>query len=311
MPQPNFFIIGAPRSGTSSLYDGLRQHPDIFMSPVKEPWFYSTGERCEPFKGPRDANYYLYLSREQYENLFSGVSGEMIIGEASTDYLYSERALERIHREHPTAKLVAILRNPVERAYSHFIQHRRQGREPLENFQEAWEAEEERMRWGWSHYWFYRSMGFYGQQLQRYFERFDRNRLKVVFLDDLQKAPDLVYRELFRFLNVDDSFLPHSTHDKHNAAQIPKNRFLQNLITKPSPLRPLVRCILPRRLRSKILVRILRHRQKVEPPPLDPQLRIELAKHYFEDLGLLETLVHRDLSAWTVGPTAASTRNGT
>ena len=298
MTLPNFFIIGAPRCGTSSLYDGVRQHPDIFMSPIKEPSYFSISVRAMPFQGPKDAYYNHYLSRTEYEELFLGVASEQVVGEASTDYLFSESALNSLKDEFPNAKLVVILRNPAERAYSHYVQHISQDREPCTSFWEAIQQEEERKRQDWCHHWYYQTLGFYGRQLTRYFEKFDNGQIKVFLTDDLHSDATQVYRELFKFLNVDESFQPKAIDKKHNASMIPSNNYLQGFITKPSISLSILRRILPKALRSMGRIRVLSGRKMSKPPGINPVDKKRLIDGYKEDIELLGSLIGRNLSTW-------------
>ncbi len=298
MTLPNFFLIGAPRCGTSSLYDGIRQHPEIFMSPVKEPWYFSIGVRTKPFQGPKDVDYNLYLSRPEYDDLFSGAKGEKVIGEASTDYLYSESALNALRSEFPSAKLVAILRNPADRAYSQYVQHVSQLREPCPSFWDAVELEDDRKQRDWCHYWFYRGLGFYGQQLSRYLEFFSPDQIKIFLFEDLYSSPIQLYRELFEFLGVDASFQPSAGEHARNTSALPKSRRLHNALTKPSILRSLVRGVTPRRLRVTGLKWVGARRKTIKPPGITPDERSRLIEGYREDIELLESLIGRSLTGW-------------
>src|ERR671929_75877 len=129
MTMPNFFIIGAMKSGTTALYYYLEQHPEVYMSPVKEPNFFCSQEQ----KNGADA----VTDIRAYERLFRGVLGETAVGEASHCYLYEPRAAAAIRRCVPEAKLLAILRNPIDRAFSHFLHMVRTGSEPLSDFAQA------------------------------------------------------------------------------------------------------------------------------------------------------------------------------
>src|SRR5580704_17949873 len=133
MTLPNFFIIGAARSGTTALYEYLRQHPQIYMSPIKEPNYFAFYGQGIHYRGPRDQELVRssYVpSLKAYEAQFSGVAKEIAVGEASPWYLYLPEAPERIRRKVPDAKLAAILRNPVDRAFSAFSVLQLQAREP-------------------------------------------------------------------------------------------------------------------------------------------------------------------------------------
>src|SRR5918997_468574 len=135
MTLPNFLIIGAMKSGTTALYYYLEQHPQIYMSPVKEPNFFCSG-------GQEGWESKSVTRIRAYQYLFKDVSDEKAIGEASHCYLYEPQAVARIQEHLPDAKLVAILRNPVDRAYSHFLHMVRNGTEPLTDFGQALEEEE-------------------------------------------------------------------------------------------------------------------------------------------------------------------------
>ena len=139
MRWPTFLIIGAGRSGTTSLYHYLGQHPDIFMSPVKEPGFFAYEDETRPLIGAYgEAELPGYSTRrEDYEALFADVSVETAAGEASVDYLYLPRAARRIRRHVPQARLIAILRQPADRSHSQFWARVASGREPLTDFEEA------------------------------------------------------------------------------------------------------------------------------------------------------------------------------
>ncbi len=297
MTVPNFFVIGAPRCGTSSLYSALAQHPDVYMSPTKEPWYFSIGTMETEFAGPKDY-YYHRLNRAEYDALFSARGQEKIVGEASTDYLYSDAALDALRREFPTAKLLAILRNPAERAYSNFVQHVSQAREGCSSLREAIALEEERRRLNWSHYWFYRDMGFYGRQLERYYRYFAKDQLCVIIFEDFQAEPNRVYREVFEFLEIDSEFVPAVSEKERNAGRIPSNSFLQGVLTKPSVFRAAARAILPHSLSARILKVLLAKRNLASPEPMSVEEKRELLLVYEDDIRLLESLTGHDLSRW-------------
>lgn len=180
MVLPNFLIIGAAKAGTTSLYSYLKQHPDIFMSSWKEPKFFSLeGEKLD-FQGPSQIiNTDSINNLESYLELFEGVKDETAIGEASPIYLYSPKAPANIKKYIPDAKLIVVLRHPAERAFSSFAHLIRAGYETL-SFEEALEEEPQRIKEKWAPLWYYKEKGFYAQQLERYFELFDREDRKSV-----------------------------------------------------------------------------------------------------------------------------------
>ena len=301
MTMPNFFIIGAQKAGTTSLYHYLRQHPQVYMSPVKEPFFFNheigpDGRVVkESFGGPGRSRNPKFADLEEYRALFEGVKEELAVGEASVLYIYVPGTAERIERYAPGAKAIALLRDPAERAYSAFLNAVRGGREPLSDFARALREEEGRVRENWAYVFRYRSRGFYHAQLERYYEVFGRERVGVWLYEDLKEDPVGVSQSVFRFLGVDDSFVPDASL-RHNPASVPKGEAARLAIRFMNTMLPAVRKVVPSAYKVRRLVntRILTE----ESPPLDPGVRAELIEGYREDVLKLEELIGRDLSAW-------------
>lgn len=290
---PNFLIIGAAKAGTTALYEYLKQHPQIYMSQEKEPKFFALeGEKLD-FRGPHDQeniNRTAITDIEAYRKLFQGVSTEIAIGEASPLYLYSPKAPNSIKSYIPNVKLIAILRNPVERAYSGYMMHLGLGWETTSDFTQALQEEEMRIRdnWGWGHY---VNVGFYYLQLKRYFDTFNPNQIRVYLYEDLKTNPVAMLQNIFEFLNVDESFIPDIT-IKHNISGIPKNNFLNALIKSVKPFNPILKQMLPSRLRQNIKNQVL------VKPQLSMDVRKQLIEVYREDILNLQDLIDRDLSKW-------------
>lgn len=294
---PNFFIIGAARSGTSSLYEYLRQHPEVFLSVPKEPMYFAFPEQTVKFAGPgdgREINAKAVTRWQDYCALFRKAGGSAAIGEASANYLYSPCAAQNIAQKIPRAKLIAVLRNPVERAYSSFLYTLRDGREPLADFSAALAAEPERIANNWEHLWHYRHMGYYSRQIERYYACFPREQIKIILQEDLQNQVAKVVTAVFEFLAVDPSFKA-STDVEYNQGGTPKNAWLNTLLTRPSPLKTALRPITPR----FILDAYVRFKhQNLSKPVLDSRTRSELLNGYLADIEQLEKLLERDLSHW-------------
>jgi hypothetical protein len=302
MPLPNFLIIGAQKSGTTALYHYLKQHPQIYMSPVKEPYFFALENEELNFRGPRDLeilSQMVVTDFGAYCELFRNVSNEMAVGEASAGYLHSPKALERIRRYAPDAKLIAVLRDPAERAYSSFLHMVRDGREPLGDFERALQAEETRIRDNWGPIWHYKQKGFYYGQLKRYFEAFGRDQVKVYLYEDLKGDPLGMLQDTFRYLAVDDAFVPDMSL-RHNISGVPKNRALHSFLRRPHPVKSAAKLFVPEGVRVR-LVTSLRNRNLSRPPRLSPEVRGRLVGEYREDILRLEELIQRDLSGWLVG----------
>ena len=297
---PNTFVIGAAKSGTTSLYDYLRQHPDVFMSPVKEPCYFAYAENPPEMAGPGDeeANREsgVVYTLDEYRALFARATTEFIVGEASPVYLYDEDA-PRLLREHcPDASLIAVLRNPIVRAHSHYLQLVQSGREPLEDFEAALDAEDERVAAGWEWSWHYRRMGFYGEQLARYLEVYDREQLHVYRFGELTADPVGFAQTVYRALGVDPSFTP-DTGIRRRATGVPTLSWLHQLIGNPDHvLRRWSRYVLPETVRDQILMTV--RNANLKKPPLPDAARARLADAYRDDVHQLETLLDRPFSDW-------------
>jgi len=298
---PDFLVIGACKAGTTSLYHYLGQHPQIFMSPIKEPKFFAYEERELDIAGPGDpaASRRVVTDVGSYLRLFDGVGEEAAVGEASCVYLYSAAAPERIAHHIPEVRLIAVLRNPVERAYSAYLHLVRMGRERL-GFMEALEAEPERIRQGWNTYWHLREGGFYAKQLGRYLERFDRSMLRIYLYDDWRTDNVAVLRDIFHFLGVDDGFRPDLTH-KYQVSGVPWSRRLHGYLTTPRRLKSWVKPLLPARLRSYLELNIERLALE-QPPPMPGDARRQLINAYRDDIDDLQKLIDRDLTPWLTSP---------
>lgn len=284
MTLPNFLIIGAAKSGTTALYEYLSQHPQIYMSPVKEPHFFSLGSKS--------GKKIKFNNIEEYQELFKDVSEERAIGEASPSYLYFPETYQRIQQSIPQTKLIAILRHPVDRAYSNFLHNQFLGWEKIEDFSETLEAEKTRYgnrRWGYAFY--YKDCGFYYSQLKRYFDNFPQNQIKVYLYDDLQKDSQRLMQNIFAFLEVDSSFCP-ALSVKHNVSGVGKNKALHEFLLKTNPIKSILKPLVPGKLRTQIKNRSL------TKPKLLPQLRQQLLEEYREDILQLQDLIQRDLSMW-------------
>lgn len=295
---PNFLIIGAAKSGTTSLYRYLGQHPQIYMSPAKEPNFFALEGEKPDFRGPGDREALGPSVTEigAYRGLFDGGSGEQAVGEASPMYLYSQKAPERIERHVPDAKLVALLRNPVERAYSAFLHLLRDGVEPFDDFDRALREEATRRRMNYAPHWFYEDGGFYYAQLSRYFGRFDGSNIRVYLYEDLSRDPVGLLQDIFGFLGVDGGFVP-DVSVRHNVGGIPKDGRLHGPLISRGPVGSRIPPLVPAGARERVAARF-GARNFGKPPPLLPGTRGRLIEVYEQDVLKLQFLIQRDLSKW-------------
>jgi Sulfotransferase family len=289
---PNFLILGAQKAGTTSLFNYLGQHPEVYPSPIKETHFFDHGGVRQTYAGPVRMPGPKIKSLDEYEGLFDGVRDEKAVGEATPTYLYLPGVAERIRHHVPEARLIAILRDPAERAYSGYQHAVRSGREPLRSFAAALAEEDRRVREGWHPIYHYRSRGFYHAQLSRYFALFGHEQVSVYLYDDLSSDPFGMLRGIFRFLGVSDSFTP-DTSTRLNVSGVPTNRAVAGLWKRLGGLPPAVKRVVPFETRQRTKGRIF-----VKAPPLEPAVRRELVEAYREDVLRLEDLIGRDLSAW-------------
>ena len=299
---PNFFLIGAPKCGTTALYHALIQHPDIFMGQVKEPCFFAFGgRRPEPQPVPGGG----YLSRagvwkaEEYLRLYAAGEQYQMRGDASTLYLRSPEAAAAIKASIPQAKIIAILRQPAERAYSGYHYAVNNRIEHAATFAKAIAEEPDRVAKGWFSGLYHRQNGFYFAQLCHYYTLFPREQIKVYLYEDWNESPDRMLLDLFRFLGVDPHFQPKLR--RSNVTQVPRNSRLHRLAYHPrlrAPRGPLSALEPMRHALASILLRLDRQYNQITPPPLPKDLRRVLTDGYSEDITQLQALIGRDLSHW-------------
>lgn len=312
MKKPNFFIVGAPRCGTTSLYQYLRAHPEIFMPARKEPHFF--GSDLDDPRRPR--------SRAEYLALFAEARLEKRVGEASTSYLYSRQAAREIKEFAPEARIIVMLRNPVDMMYSFYNQAynfwgaRYGAAEDLADFESALEAEDERKRGSRLpgnleavsytgdertrsyHFLFYRDLARYAAQLQRYLDCFGRDNVHAIIFDDLQKTPAQVYRETCAFLEVAEDYQPDFR--VYNSQQRFRSKTVARLLRLvPVPVLGAGRNILVRFLGRAASAKLLGLMHgPARPRPLESALRGRLQAEFAAEVEQLSALLGRDVTHW-------------
>lgn len=301
MPVPNFLIIGAPKCGTTSLHQYLSQHPQLFMSQNKEPHFFAYAGKMPDFCGPGDdlagTNRTSVVQWEDYKALFEGAGDAIAIGEASTMYLYWPEAPERIHHYLPQTKLIAILRHPVERAFSHYLHLRGDGREWLADLQAAIDQEDTRIAQHYAPAWHYRRVGLYGEQIRRYLDRFSRDQMRIYLYEDLKRDQMGVIQDIFEFLELDPRFQP-DTSVRHNVyKEVRKSQWLHQFLTHENPVKTVLRPLIPKPIRQQAATKA--YKQNYQPAPkFDPTLKPALIHLFKDDILQLQDLIQRDLSHW-------------
>ena len=293
--KPNFIIIGAMKAATTSLYTYLKQHPDVFMTTIKEPMFFNNFQNNNNFKvlGRRSKKITTF---EQYYPLFDAVKKEKAIGEASPDYISNENCSRLIRQHLPDTKIIAVLRQPVTRAYSNFLHARRADREPTADFETAFHKEAERKAENWSPLYHYKEKGYYAKHLERYFSLFPNENIKVLLFEDLVKNPIKTTQEVFKFLNIDHLFIP-ETNKKFNVSGTPKGIFGWTIMK----LRyyNLIPNIQFSNYLPDFMVRFIFNSAYKKASSLSPELKKRLTHAYYkEDILKLEKLISKDLQHW-------------
>lgn len=295
---PNFLIVGAAKCGTTSLYYYLRQHPEIFLSANKEPKFFSSLVLKFPLRGPGDdfvEKHRMVKSWEAYGQLFAEVRAERAVGEASTDYLYRGRQIiPHIRQRLGDPRIIILLRDPVERAFSSWRHLRRDGRETA-SFDDALEAERERQLLNWEFIWSYKDVGFYAAQVRAYLENF--SRVHVCLFEDFAARPGEELRAIYRFLDVSEAFEA-DTSRVYNPGTAGGVSWLGRLLTTTAGTGN-ARTIEPRTVfRSRLGRRLVDFILRASQESMSPTTGARLQSAFREDVARLGALLNRDLSHW-------------
>ena len=297
--RPNFLVIGAAKSGTSALYRYLQQHPEIYMSPVKEPHFFGYESQPPNTQGPNDYVNSAVTDSESYYSLFSQATTEKAIGEASPTYIHLPRAVERIHYHIPNAKLIAILRHPADRAFSAYMHVIRDQRETEKSFRRALQLEEQRIAKNWGPIWHYTQVGYYFKHLKRYYDRFLPEQIRVYLYDDFKESPSQTLQDIFHFLEVDTSFMP-DLQINVNVSGVQKSQIyyqlIQTLFNRSNPIRFVARRLFPESIRWRFTTLI--RNKNLKQQSIDQETRRDLIELFREDILKLQDLIDRNLTHW-------------
>ncbi|MEL6554673.1 MAG: sulfotransferase [Cyanobacteria bacterium J06621_11] len=304
MAQPSFFIVGAPKCGTTALCKYLAQHPEVFISTPKELYYFDTD-----FKTKKSAD-----SLPAYLEKFTEGEGK-ICGEGSTSYLYSKAAAENIHRFNPNAKIIIMLRNPVTVMQSFHSQLLFNGSsETIQDFAEAIALEPERKqgkhiphRCIVPEMLLYREVVSFSAQVKRYLELFGKEQVKVIVFDDFKKDTPTAYKEVLEFIGADPTFT--TSFVRINANKKARSPFLQTLLKyPPAKVLEMGKYLLPipRTWRRYLLESVKTslkqlNTQKGARPPISTQLRQQLTTEFTPEVKKLEEIIGQDLQAWYQG----------
>ena len=300
VPRPNFFIVGAPKSGTTSLYDYLRQHPDVFIPDVKEPAYFGTDLDFEQRLCARDTIHHL----DNYLRLFDKAGDAKRVGEGSTAYLCSTRAAREIIEFDPDARIMIMLRNPVDMIYSLHGEWLWNCNEDIEDFEEALKAQEDRalgrripptssFPQGLQYY----DIARYSAQVARYFDAFPREQVLVLIFDDFVADTPAVYRQVLEFLDLNTEFSPDFS--VRNVSKPTGALGINRWFAVRPGLRRTLNAILGLSNRKRIIDMIARlSRSHRRTRGLDPGQRVQLQTLFLPDVERLSDLLNRDLTGW-------------
>ena len=306
MAAPSFFIVGNPKGGTTALYRFLRAHPGVFMCHPKEPKFFATD--FTRHEGPGLP--YVRRTEAEYRALFDAAQPGQRCGEASTWYLYSREAAANIHAFAPDARIIAMLREPVDFLHSYYLHLRRAPASEGENapdFETALALEPERRQGRrlppgclLPEFLFYSERVRYAEQLGRYLRRFGAARVKVVLYDDFRRDNAAVYRDVLRFLDIDADFRP--PFEAHNRGRALRSKPMQRLLHTvtfgegwAAPLKPVLKRLVPEAPRRHLVQGFKRRFVFAPKQTLAPELVQRLKPRFREEVAALGALLDRDL----------------
>jgi Sulfotransferase family len=301
MALPDFLVIGVPKAGTTALHSALASHPELYLSQVKEPKFFLTdGPPPRRGGGPGDAQTYRehVWRREQYEALFDPAPPGTLRGESTPFYLHDPMALRRIRTLIPHARLIVILRDPIERAHSNWTHMWSAGLEPIGDFLRACAAEDRRVAEGWSAFWRYRSLGLYGRQLEFLYHLFPRDHVLVFKYRELVDNPAGTLDMICRFLGVTPGLISEvprenvTAHPDRTTGHLALSSLRRAVLSAgwllPDAVVDAIVTPVERRLQ-----RNARHRQ-----PLTWQQRQALIPYFEPDVALLEQITGTYFGDW-------------
>lgn len=307
---PDFFIVGAAKAGTTSIAEYLAMHPQIYMSPVKEPHFFATdinkdelreivkrrlkAQNLESvFEGKKTLHRAYITDKNQYLRLFEKSGNAITAGEASPSYLYSKTAANEIFKFNPQAKIIILLREPVSRAWSQYLMDLRLAF-TRKSFEDALAEDAASEKSGWGSRSLYRELGLYASQVERYLLQFPREQILILLYDEMVSDTTGMLKKIFAFLGVDAGFRPPDV-VKKNTASVPRNRFMQRLLAMDVVRVRLRTALGDSGLKAGIKKLLYRAPQQKHPSAQTVQ---QLKPFFREDINRLEKLTGIDLSAW-------------
>jgi hypothetical protein len=301
MPLPDFLIAGVPKAGTTALHAALAPHPGLYLSPVKEPKFFLTDGPPPRHGGPGDVQTYQehVWRRDDYEALFAAAPDGALLGEATPFYLHDLDSHARIKALVPQARLVVLLRDPVDRAHSNWTHLWNAGLEPEADFLAACRAEPARVAAGWAPFWHYTGLGHYGRQIEHLFRHFPREQVLLLRYRDLKDAPAATLDRVCSFLGVATGVLtsiPKENVNRHVVEDNAVNGVLRGLLRWGGRIGH--RFPPPLRLAARGPLLTVLHRKTGTRPVTTPDERAALLPLFAEDVALLQEVTGEHYDDW-------------
>jgi hypothetical protein len=297
---PDFLVIGAPKAGTTALHATLAGHPGLYMSPVKEPKFFLSDGPPPAKGGPGDALTYRehIWRRPDYEALFDPAPPGTLRGESTPLYLHDRAAMRRIRQTLPEARLILVVRDPVERAHSNWTHLWSAGLEPVGDFVRACSEEERRIAAGWASFWRYTGLGRYGEQLEYLFTLFPREQVLVLRYRLLVDQPAQTLNRICAFLGVQPGVL--TDIPRHNVTSHPESTLAHRAVSVAQRAGSAVGSLIPGLTAATLtgpLERFLQRHSR-ERQPLSWDQRQELIPRFELDIKLLEDVLGESFRDW-------------
>jgi hypothetical protein len=301
MALPDFLIAGVPKAGTTALHAALVRHPELFLPTVKEPKFFLSDGPPPTTGGPGDVQTYQehIWRRGDYEALFDPAPAGALRGEATPFYLYDLEAHNRIRALVPDAKVILLLRDPVDRAHSNWTHLWNAGLEPEGDFLAACRAEEQRKAAGWADFWHYTGQGLYGRQVQHLFKIFPRDQVLLLRYRELKDAPGATLDRVCEFLGVRTGVLrqiPKENVNRHVVEDTQVNAALRALLRIGGDIGH--RFPIPLRLAVRGPILTVLHRKKGNRPVTTPEERAALLPLFTDDIALLQDVTGETYDDW-------------
>jgi len=297
---PDFLVIGAPKAGTTALHAALAQHPGLYLSPIKEPKHFLTDGPPPTRGGPGDVQTYRehVWRRADYEALFVAAPAGTLRGESTPLYLYDRDAMARIRAAIPDVKLIAIIRDPVERAHSNWTHLWSAGLEPVGDFVQACAEEQRRIDAGWASFWHYTGLSRYGEQLEHLFSLFPREQVLVIRYRHLVDEPAKTLDEICTFLGVEPGLVTEVP--RQNVTSHPESTLAHRVVALLLRANAAVGRFLPGSASDTVTARLEQYLQRHsrERQPLSWDQRQALLPRFEADLDRLERVLGADFSDW-------------